>query len=373
MLCDEPITRAFYMYTIEAYEREWCGNELHITHRLEYHTTAGRWMVLETASRYITIGPDGVRIYDDKTALPGEGRDFVFPDEEWEYDDETSPWPSYETVVFPGQRLVGVTAMERDDSLDCTERYALTFDDFPMELCVYDQSGWDAFEYTINREYGAQPVAACGHLLRRQCSCGGRGELLTEGVIPDEYVARCSVCHAATLADTISGVLDDWNQGHTPCVFDTEHERLARDLKANEIQYIALSDKKRWFLDDDLCESESIILCFGQNRLYRLSSQRSCLGVTELSAESLSEYSHELYSKQIRPSPGEHIRYIGFDEPFPDDAPRTNHLRLALDDTQILITAYDDNFLLTGISCPDHEMYRRSRRKALLFPEPKES
>lgn len=357
MFCDEPIIGVFCMYSSDTDGVQ--GMDLHITHCLELHVVGGRWLVFETDSHYIYAGADGVRI-SDKASLPSEGVWFDYIDDPVEDDEGFTPPISYEKVIFSGERLVDVSAAECDESADYSAGYVLSFDHFSMNMYIYERNGWRYFEYTINSETDSNPVAACDHLLTRRCTCGGEGEVMLDFV--EDFIVRCKRCHASTWAHmSASDALDDWNNAHTPVEHHTGFERLCRDLSSKDIEYIALSDNGFRAYDDDLFESRSVVISFAEDRHYLLSSQYSCANLIELSAENLTGYNRDLYSRVIYPSPNGSISFVGFDEP-----PRRNYLRLALDDTQIVLTAGTDCAIMVGISCPDSELYNKSRRRTLL-------
>lgn len=343
MFCKEPVKRVFTMGYKDEYIKPWHNSFFQKTYWLEYHTTEGYWLVFETENHFITAGFDGVKLYDDEKSLPQENC------EKYCIDDSEQGEKSAETALFEGERLISVEKQERS--------WKLIFDNFTMQLFTYDEGCYRWFEYR-SRMSGGEPVAGCEHRLKRHCSCGGDGEVRIDSLF--DFVARCKNCHASTEASiSLSDAIDDWNKGQTHWHFDTDYELFKEQIKKEGVEYIALSNQGQWFIDDDACEVDSIIVAFSEC-FYKLACIRVQEDEEEFTVSKISGYNRELYTKEVRPSDGKKMSFIMFD--YTDGSP---DLWLTLDDAQLHIGTNDDISVFVGLGSID-ENWSEKKRSALI-------
>ena len=65
MFCDEPILHVYQRMYCEDKEQPWHNAILRLTGSFEYHATEGYWLVFQTVHFVISLGYDGVQVYNN--------------------------------------------------------------------------------------------------------------------------------------------------------------------------------------------------------------------------------------------------------------------------------------------------------------------
>lgn len=208
MYCDEPIIAVYYARW-DIYMDEWLvsGSECFFDqyHEIAYHTTDGWMYLFETENYMITIDVSGVnKEYKTKEV-------FSIPDYEilpLLVEENGEPvWVYPEVTLFIGERLCSVEEKEGF--------WLLTFDDFDMKVISYELG---TLENWLNRRGSDSyvPVLGCDRHIKKNCTCGGRGEILMDFV--DDYLVRCKECKKSTWAYmNLIDAIEEWNAGELHC------------------------------------------------------------------------------------------------------------------------------------------------------------
>ena len=341
MFCNEPIRKVYHIVYCSEREQPWHNAFFQSTYQLEFHTTEGYWLGFETDHHFITIGYDGVKISEDSSAFHNEPYDILDLDE---------IGTSFETAVFSGERIVAVEPKK--------DHIRIHLDHIVLLLYVYGEKDWKWFEHhTRVRDY--LPLAGCERLLQVRCHCGGEGQVLLDHV--DDYVVRCQNCHASTYAHMrITDAVEEWNRGETPCVATTGMESLTACLQRKPLRYIAIADDYHWFLDDNLCDTDCLVLAF-ETSCFFLSCTRTHDEGTAFTATAVCDYNRELYPYEIHPSENGCLRFVEF-ESIDDFA----GMLLMLDDAELFISTDVDGTLTIGTGCDDTTLTTPKRRGLVL-------
>lgn len=185
--CEEPIKATHRMHAPGFYEDMW--EEVDYQDGITYHAKEGYWLVFETEHKFITLGMDGVKTYDNAEALQMTGNK-LFND-----------MFELESIVFPGERFYDVIKNEQGWLVQLTD----------FELRIICHAPEEHYEgQGIRTEI---PLAGFDHVLL-PCPCGGR-PLFKMDRHSDFYV-ECARCHRSTEAGYIpERIVADWNERKT--------------------------------------------------------------------------------------------------------------------------------------------------------------
>ncbi len=185
MFCEEPIKATHRMYAMGYYEDMW--EEPDYQDGVVYHATEGYWLVFETEHFFISIGTDGVLIYDSVVKLQQGGKTLF--NELFEL----------ESIVFPGECLHDVSESEKG--------WIVQLSDFQLRIVRHapeENYEGQGFQTEI-------PFFGFDHVLKR-CSCGGKPEFKVD--CHDDFYVECNQCHKFTEAGYIPDrIVYDWNEG----------------------------------------------------------------------------------------------------------------------------------------------------------------
>lgn len=283
MFCDEKIIKVYHASVVKAYDEGYEQAELQIMYYLEFHTTEGEWLVFETINRLITVGVDGVVIYDNP-------KEFLNKDiEVFEFDDVEEGFVSFETRLFVGQHITKV--LEEDIS---TRIY---FDNFEMTLYKYHRNMLENFYYTVGYGYSG-PVSCGDHLITRECQCGGKGKLHLDS--RGDFYVRCEKCHRATYADFyIDEVLHEWNTGAASHFVETGNDLFKYCVKEANVSYVAIYNRGRYERKDNYYKCENIVVSFDNGEMFIVESQRVSKFCEGFSMKPITAYNQELWPDSI--------------------------------------------------------------------------
>jgi len=312
MFCNEPIKKVFQMNLWENAMPTWCNAYFQFCYKYEYHTTYGYWFLFETENFYITVGYDGVIKYQ---------KPYEFPRDEYEISEYgLGEKPCYEDLIFVGQRICEATTQGN--------RTEIVFDDFSMRIYSYKENDEKWFEDCAHGD-GEHLMPVGTHLLKK-CECGGSPEIYLDS--HGDFIIRCANCHRATSASMwFKGVIDDWQSGNTPIIFDTGKDVFLKTVQEQKIKSIVVS--KRWFeeCDEGSCWAQELIFEFEKIKIgvfaYAINEEYSVFSYLA----NIANYNPEMYCYKIVPADG-HIDYIGCDSVYGGE-----EMRLKLDSSNLLI------------------------------------
>ena len=222
VFCDEPIKKTHRMHAPGFYEDMW--EEVDYQGGITYHATEGCWLVFETEHHFITLGMDGVQIYNTAEALQQTGN-ILFND-----------MFELESIVFPKERIHDVSKNEQG--------WLVKLTDFDLRIICHKSE--ENFEGRgIQSEI---PFAGFDHVLR-PCLCGGR-PLFKADRHCDFYV-ECAKCHRFTEPGYIPDVIvREWNEHLVYYPHEepeTERHELTRECKNLELIINMLETGKETF------------------------------------------------------------------------------------------------------------------------------
>lgn len=207
MFCDEVIKRVYERRAREEAGKH-CDAYLQLEGDLEYHVTYGYWLIFETEHHAISLGADGVKIWNSLSdACPNS--------DELEDLSDIEYWVHPEHTLFVGEHI---QTIRRNNVY-----WEIHFDHFPMRLYPYDNTKQKDSRFTWLRlgiaDY--KPMAVGNHFLTRKCACGGEGEIIIDYV--HDYFVRCKKCHASTWASMcLIDAIKDWNAGKMADLLENE-------------------------------------------------------------------------------------------------------------------------------------------------------
>lgn len=343
--CEEPIKKVSERRVYGDEEKSWHNYHLQLVYSLELHTTYGYWIVFETENHVISVGVEGVVLFDSlEEAVPDSGElDEVVHDD----------FVQTEYTLFAGERIHAVEW--------CGSGWKIRFDHFTMGLYPYDESNSERISH-IDDWNSYEALAAGGHKLTRTCDCGGEGEILMDFV--GDYLVRCKSCHKSTWAEMcLIDAIDSWNRGEPPIELDTDAEMFAALAAKEPIRYIDVAKRGFWYVDDNLCDADDVMVVFA-DCAYRISCVRTGEDQYDFAFSCCGDYNAEFYGERITAWEAEEIRCLGFET---DEDGRG--LRFAVDDAWLLVTPRDMS-LMVGFTCWDTEgEFQEHKRKALFRPE----
>ena len=331
MFNPNKIIKVMECSALDAFEKEYDSCFV-LSPLIQYVVTDGMYLILQTEKDYITLGFDGVNVYDN---LPFAESEYLIEDADFVVPDEDDIIFDDKTLLFVGERLIDV--IEHTEN----EYFELLFDDFSM-LLYPRRVGKPPFFWTPRNSVDV-PIHGFERHITRKCDCGSMPELMLDFLY--DFYLRCPKCHRATW-DTfdLRYVIDDWNNGETPRV----QERLITDGEiffnhADEpVHYIILDDHP-WFSNTNLCDSDYVLVAIG-DEVFKIGSQYVDGyedGFTYERVTGLSATNH----RRIISTETEQLRFIRFEQE-PDCSPV---LRFQLGERPLLITA-DGNELMVGLS-----------------------
>lgn len=248
MFCDEPVQAIWYMENLKDYgaDKQWahymCNFEIGL------YLTDGYWLVLQTESHQITLGADGVHVYNCQDDLLGTERA--------EACNYTRGDFLPETLALTGERIRNVEK--------AADGWVVTLEHLviPIHKCEGDMREHDWLDYS---EY--VPYLGVSHKLKR-CRCGGNPELMLDFVA--DYIIRCDRCRCSTYADYgLERVVKDWNRGKHPCKgIDTPMEHFL-SLKGKPIDAILFSKRVK-ALSNELRNCDEMLVRIKGDYYYRL-------------------------------------------------------------------------------------------------------
>lgn len=207
MFCNEPIIRAYEGFD-EYKSIEGANSWFDVYYDLAYHLTEGYRIVLETEHYYISLDIHGVTLCEKTVPIemfqhPGEWLEPYI-----HVDDGFTPWTSYESTLFVGERLHSVETM--------SDHFLLHFDDFMLKIIPHSLGDSDFPSLRNKDHWSYNYVLGAQRHLARKCACGGNGELLLDFV--SDYVVRCNKCKMSTHAHMIAvEAIKEWNDGRNEC------------------------------------------------------------------------------------------------------------------------------------------------------------
>ena len=288
MFCEEPIIKVWYMKEREINEEHWDFPVY--TFRAGYYVTEGYWLVFQTEHHYISLGADGVRMYDSRKEAEKPDLEMQ-EDAEWGFPGDLT----VETLVFSGEHIRSVT---RTDS-----GWEVEFDHLKYQVvpCTGDDYPWDADIRYI-------PYQGVSHHLKK-CECGGEAELMVDHV--GDHFIRCSRCHRSTDSSYIlSHIVADWNEGNCPVKdYDTPLESFAAHWD-QPVRKIVIS-RESSDLDTDHYSCDSLILQY-DGIAYILYSLRVPPDRCVIAAKKISGYNPEFWPKEMEAGKDEVFLVSGF-------------------------------------------------------------
>ena len=182
--CEEPIIATHRMYAPGFYEDMW--EDVDYQDGVTYHATEGYWLVFETEHFYITLGVDGVQIYDNAESVQMTGNK-LFND-----------MHELESIVFPGEYIHDVVKNEQG--------WLVHLSDFDLRvICHSPDEHYEGKGIQID-----VPFAGFDHVLK-PCSCGGRA--LFKADRHCDFYVECAICHRRTEAGYIpEHAVYEWNE-----------------------------------------------------------------------------------------------------------------------------------------------------------------
>lgn len=343
VFCEEPIKRVYRRWAWEREDEQWCDSFLQLEYSLEYHTTDGYWLVFETKNHVITVGADGVKLWDSlREAVPNQ--------EELEDLSPTEEWEQVEHTLFVGEHICDVQKQEK-----CWD---IRFDHFAMKLYTYDNTKQRGFNLggCSHNGFAYRPMSAGNHMLTRRCSCGGEGELIIDHV--DDFLARCRKCQKSTWAGMcLIDAIEDWNAGETPIELNTGEEAFVEQIAKEPVKYIDVSKDGFWLAKANLCDADHVMVVFSDCS-YLISSTRITDDQYDFTVIKCSDYNKASYGMQITSWENKEIRCLGFES---DEFSR--YLRFEIDGSYLLLTP-DDTGLMVGFTgySPAGNAYEMKRR-----------
>ncbi len=316
---------------LDAVEKEY-NSCFVLSPEIQYVVTEGMYLILQTEKNYITLGYDGVCIYD---SLPFDKSEYLIEDVDFEVPDSDDIITDDKTLLFVGERLFNVFEWSDKNVIE------LEFEDFTMYLYPR-RVGKPPFFWTPRNSVDV-PIHGFERYVTRKCECGGEPELMLDFVY--DFYLRCPKCHRATW-DTfdLQYVIDDWNNGETPRV----QERLITDGEIffnhaeDPVHYIVL-DENPWFSNTNLCDSDYVFVCIG-DEIFKIGSQFEHEGEEVFTYERVTNLTASNHRKIIS-TESEPLRFIRFEQE-PECSPV---LRFQIGERPLLITA-DGNDLMVGLS-----------------------
>ena len=172
--CEEPIKATHRMHAPGFSEDMW--EEVDYQDGITYHATEGYWLVFETEHKFITLGMDGVKTYDNAEALQMAGNKL--------FNDTLE----LESIVFPGELFFDVIKNEQGWLVQLT--------DFELRIvCHAPEEHYEGHGIRIGI-----PLGGFDHVLR-PCSCGGRALFKLDR--HSDFYVECAKCHKHTEAGYI--------------------------------------------------------------------------------------------------------------------------------------------------------------------------
>ena len=172
--CEEPIKATHRMHAPGFSEDMW--EEVDYQDGITYHATEGYWLVFETEHKFITLGMDGVKTYDNAEALQMAGNKL--------FNDTLE----LESIVFHGERFFDVIKNEQGWLVQLT--------DFELRIvCHAPEEHYEGHGIRIGI-----PLGGFDHVLR-PCSCGGRALFKLDR--HSDFYVECAKCHKHTEAGYI--------------------------------------------------------------------------------------------------------------------------------------------------------------------------
>ena len=309
---------------------------------MEYHVTDGYWLIFEAEHHAISLGADGVRLWDSlQEAAPNSGELEDMSDAEY--------WVHPEHTLFVGEHIQDVQRSEH-----C---WNILFDHFSMRLYPYDNTEQNdsCFRWLRRGNADCKPMHVGNHLLTRKCTCGGEGEIVIDFV--HDYAVRCKKCHTSTWASMclIDAILD-WNAWEIPIQLDTGEEDLIAQLAKEPVSFIDVSTEGFWLAKASLCDAESVMVVFS-DCAYNITSQCTADGNYDFSVSKYSSYNKNRFGMRITSWEGKDIHGLGFER---DECGR--YLRFEIDGSYLLLTP-DAAGLMIGFTGwdPDGNPYDMNR------------
>jgi len=172
------------------------------------------------------------------------------------------------------------------------------------------------------------------HLLKRRCSCGGKGQMILDCV--DDYIARCDTCHDSTDSYMdINDAVKAWENGNCTGALDLLFDDWEKHL--GEIEEVYINDDEPWRANKQSCDCDIIVLKT-KNALLSLESYNDFLEIAKLidSGEYPYRYKVDLEGKVFKL---DKMRKIKED--------RVQAIRYRCGDTFLFMFAMDDIVILT--------------------------
>ncbi|MBE6995453.1 MAG: hypothetical protein E7429_01785 [Ruminococcaceae bacterium] len=192
---------------------------------------------------------------------------------------------------------------------------------------------------------------AYNHLLTRQCTCGGKGEMLID--YADDYVVRCSKCHLSTHAYIRpEDAARHWNNGddimdHPLHIFwDAPEDALRGEVTAIHIYY----DEFEPVTQQSINFAEAIIEY--KDKMLRVEHDGNHNGC-RIEIDSFSSFNPEMYRYTIRPKVGETIT---FDAVVIPEGQRVVRLEFRWNDSWLFIAAEQHNLVIGRDVVPYNEV-----------------
>lgn len=331
MFCDEPILHVYQRMYYEDKEQPWHNAVLRLTGSFEYHATEGYWLVFQTVHFVISLGYDGVQVYNNMA-------DFCIDDELLPLSD-IEDWTHTEETLFVGERIHSVSREDR-----C---WTVIFDHFSLKLYGYHEETVKAIGRYDSDIYDHIPLVVGSHLLNRKCACGGEGEIFLDSV--SDYLVRCKKCHASTWAEVfLISAIEKWNNGETPIRLDTSAERFFAKVHEQPIRYIALEDQGLWYATEHSCETNRVIIMFDDECFlvasYTIGEYKSSLDFRQCSRHNKNQFSHT-----ITPRSG-HIQFLKAKDSMGEC------LYFLMDNTILTIAPFDTYLAIASTECDPDEI-----------------
>lgn len=276
MFCNEPIQKVWYLEERQENRNHW--EYLMFFFRLGYYVTDGHWLVFQTENHFISMGADGVHLYDSKEQL--EKPELELTDDDWY---GIPGYLSEDTLAFVGERILNVTKTE--------DGWDVEFDHLKLALipCTEDDFHWSSY-------YNYIPYLGISHNLKK-CKCGGDAELMYDHV--EDYYIRCSKCRKTTYADyRLSKVVKDWNAGKCPCKHDlTPFENFCLHWDKPIRKVVVRKDAVGFGTDHFFCEDMILLyddLYFRPQSLY-IPMDQCVFTASELSGYNPEHWPYEMH------------------------------------------------------------------------------
>ncbi len=132
MFCEEPICKVWSLEE-KQYDDEKRWEYFSYYFQPAYYVTEGKRLAFQTEHHYISVGADGVHIFDSKEEI--EKSHLQLFDDDWALNDG---YISEETFFFSGERML--------DVIKIASGWEIEFDHLKLQVipCSGESFGWDS-------------------------------------------------------------------------------------------------------------------------------------------------------------------------------------------------------------------------------------